>query len=122
MAAGIGIFGTEGRAKGIDETHGQSAQLPFELSRHGEMGRFAEEIFAVINGPCFCLWRVEQIEGGYIKHGAGSFAIAGCYNGCMQPEKPPVVVKLMYGKSHGMANTKYSTKSICTHPQVGVFT
>ncbi|MNL46532.1 hypothetical protein D3C87_1692550 [compost metagenome] len=54
MAAGVGVFSTEGWAEGVDFGQGTSVRLAIQLARYGQECFFTEEVLVEIN---FAFWR-----------------------------------------------------------------
>ena len=51
VAAGVGVFGAEGGAEGIDVREGGGEELPLELAADGEPGLLPEKVLPPIDWP-----------------------------------------------------------------------
>ena len=62
VAAGIGVFGAERRAKRVDLSERETIRLHVELSRDGQECLAAEEIFTEIHLPLRRAGQIGEIE------------------------------------------------------------
>ncbi len=117
MAAGIAVFGTEGRAESINVGKGAGKEFTLQLTTNGQTGSIAKKILPPIDGSIQLRWP-SRIEGGDPKHLAGSLAIVAGDNWRMDVEKPPLPEKIMNCERQSAAHSKHGTKSIGPRPQM----
>src|SRR5690606_5738474 len=77
-----------------------------------------EKIFFIINSAIFSTRKFVQIQSGYSEHFTCTFCITSCNDGCMYVIETILIEIMVYGISHCMTYAKYSSKSVCTWPQV----
>ena len=75
MARGVRVFGTERGAEGVDAAQRECAQLAFELARHREVARLAEEVLRVVDRPLPGPGQVVHIERRHLEHRTGALAV-----------------------------------------------
>ena len=49
VTAGVGVFGTEGRAKGVDFRQRAGVRFAVELTGYGQEGLFTKEVFVIVH-------------------------------------------------------------------------
>ena len=96
VALGVGIFGAEGRAKGVHIAKGHGEVLGVQLAGHGQAGLFAEEVLGVVHLPVLGLGDVVQIQGGHLEHLAGALAVAAGDDGGLHIDEAPALEELMH--------------------------
>ncbi len=64
-------------------------------------------------------WWIFIIQGCNAKHRPGTFCIRTGDDRGMEVKKSVVVEIFMNGKSHGMPDSQYGAKRVCSRPQMG---
>ena len=121
MARSIGVFGAERRAEGVDCTEGGGAQLAFELTGYGERCRLAEEVGGVVYGTLFGARQVVKVEGGDLKHSAGSLAVACGDQRGVQVEETALLEVAVDGVGQSGAHAEHGRERVGARAQVGDF-
>ena len=119
MARGIGVFGTERGAERVDAAQRQRAQLAFELARHGEVARFAEEILRIIDRALLGPRQVVQIERRHLEHRTGALAVRSRDDRSMEIVETVVVEILVDGIGHGVTDAEHRAERVRARTQVG---
>ena len=120
MARRVAVLGAEGGAEGVDGTQRRGAELAFELSADGEAGLFAEEVVVVDDLTLFVLLQVVEVLGGHLEHVAGTFAVAGSDERCVEVEEAVLVEVGVDGHRHVMADAHHGPEGVRAQAHVGV--
>ena len=118
VARGVAVLGAERGTEGVDGTQGGGCKLAFELSAHGEGSLLAEEVVGVDDVPLLVLLQVVEVLGSDLEHLAGTFAVAGGDEGCVEIEIAVLVEIGVDGHGHVVANAEHSTKGVGSGTQV----
>ena len=119
MAGGVGVFGPESGAKGIDVAEGRGHDFRFHLAADGEVGGATEEVFAVVGLAFFVGGDFGGVEGADAEHFARALAVAGGDDGAVDPEKFALAEELMDGLGTGIAYTHDRAQGVGAGAQVG---
>ena len=122
VARGVGVFGPEGRTKGINIAQGTGKNLGFELTADSEEGRLGKEVLGVINFAFRRQRWLLLIEGGNAKHLAGTFAVARCDDWRVHIMKFLILEKLVDRVGEAAAHAEDGAEQIGAGPQVSDFT
>ena len=113
MARGVGVFGAEGGAEGVDVAQGAGHGFAFELAADGEVGGFAEEVFfmAFVVG--------KRVECGDAEHFARAFAVAGSDERRVYPDEVSFLKEAVDGGSQAAAGAEDGAEEVGAGAQVG---
>ena len=118
MAGGVGVFGTEGGAEGIDVAEGHGIGLAVELAGNGQIGGFAEEVLAEVHLAVLGQGNVLQIHGGDLEHFACALAVRAGDQGSVDIDEIPLLEELVDGHGCQAADTEHGLEGVGTGPQV----
>ena len=118
MARSVRVFGAESRAEGVDGAKSRGSEFAFQLSAHGKCRRFSEEVAAVVGFAVLCHGQAAQREGGHLEHCAGSFAVAGCDERCVEVEESFFLEKFMDGESQCGTHAQHRSECVGAGAQV----
>ena len=119
VALGVGIFGAEGRAEGINRVEGQAKAFDVQLAADGQVGLLAEEILAEIDHFLFIPGRVFQVQGGDAEHLPGAFAVAAGDDRRVHVDEVAFLEKTVDGVGQQAAHPEDGHEGIGARPQVG---
>mmetsp|Transcript_75451 Transcript_75451/g.110537 ORF Transcript_75451/g.110537 Transcript_75451/m.110537 type:complete len:303 (-) Transcript_75451:806-1714(-) len=107
MAGCLTVLSPEGGAKGVDVAQRARIRLATKLSRHGQEGRFAEEVVAKVHLTGLGFLERIHVSGksGDSEHFACSLAVAGCDDRSLEVEKPLLLEKGMRRLGERRPNT-----------------
>ncbi len=119
MPGGVGIFGTEGGAKGVDvlESHGEGFAV--ELTGNSQIGGLTVEVLGEIHLAVLSLGDVVQVEGGDLEHFAGAFAVRTGNQGRVDIHKVPILEELMDGHGSQAPHAENSLEGVGAGTQMG---
>ena len=118
MPRRIGVFSAESRAEGVYLAQGQGTDFCLELPGDREVGRAAKEVGFPVYVAFLCAGQIIEVKGGYAEHFTGPFCIASRDDGRVEIVEPIVVVELVDGERHCMANPEHGAKGIGAHAEV----
>ena len=75
VARGIGVFGAERGAEGVDRTECRGTELTFELSRYGQSRALTEEVVGIVDLSVGIFVQIIEILRRYLEHLSGTFAV-----------------------------------------------
>ena len=121
MARGVRVFGTERGAEGVDAAQRECAQLAFELARHREVARLAEEVLRIVDRPLPGPGQVVHIERRHLEHRAGAFAVRSRDDRGVEIVESVFVEIFVDGVSHGVTDAEHRAERVGARTQVGDF-
>ena len=119
VARRVGVLGAERGAERVDAAQGQRTQLAFELARHGEVARLAEEVLRIVHLALPGFRNVVQIERRHVEHGAGALAVRGRDERRVEVVESVAVEVVVDGIGHGVADAQHGAERIGARTQVG---
>ena len=120
MSWRVAVFGSEGRAEGVNLPQSRCSKLAFKLSAHGKASHLAEEVVVVVNFSVLVFLQVVQVFGCNLEHLACPFCIASGDDGRMEVEETMLVKVLMNGESHVVAYTHNGAEGVGAQAEVCV--
>ena len=121
VAGGVGVFGAEGGAEGVDVGHCLGEYFGFQLAADGEVGGAAKEVGGVVDGAAGGGGQAVEVEGGDAEHCAGALGIAGGDDGGLEVEEAAPLEELVDGECHRVADAGDGAEGVSAGAQVGVF-
>ena len=118
MPAGIGVFGAEGRAEGVDIGKRRGKQLALQLSAHGQAGLGAEEVLVPGDAPVN-LRRVVRVEGRHPEHLAGTLTVVGGNDRRMDVEETALLEEGVHRVGDTAAHAEHGPECVGPGAQVG---
>lgn len=122
MSAGVAVFGTEGRAEGVDVTQRGTLVFNVQLSRHGQEGFLAEKVFFEVDEiAALHKW---QFFGIFVQnccdleHLTCTLAVTGGDDGGVDVEEPVPVEEFVSGLCEGITNTCNASEQFSSRPQM----
>ena len=112
MPAGIGIFGSKRRPKGVHAAQRQCPAFHVQLTTDGEVALLAEEVLAEVHLAIRSARQVGQVKRADAEHFTSTFAITCSDDRCVNPEEAVVAEVAMYCLRHGVANTAQCAERI----------
>ena len=106
VARGVGVFGAEGGAEGVNvaECHGEV--LGVELSGDGQAGLLAEEILRIIDLAVLGLGDVLEVERRDLEHLARALAVGAGDDGGVDVGEAAALEELMHREGRGGAHAE----------------
>ena len=121
VARGVGVFGTECGAKGVDVGQGQGEYFRLKLATDGQKRGLPEEVLFRID-RAILHWKVFQVQGRYPEHGSGALGIAGGNHGRLQEDEPPFLEKGVDRVGQRVSHPSHGAEGVGPGPQVGNLT
>ncbi|MNF78279.1 hypothetical protein D3C84_604550 [compost metagenome] len=118
VAAGVGVFGAEGRAEGVDLGQGAGIGLDVELTGDGQEGLLAEEVLVVIHLAFGRARQVFHVQGGDAEHLASAFGVGGGDEGSGDPQIAFFVEEAVNGLGQAVAYPGHGADHVGTGTQV----
>ncbi len=122
MTAGVGVFGAEGWAEGIDFGQRTGVSFAVELARDRQEGFFTKEVFIVVH---FAFWRARQvfeIQRRDAEHFTCTFCIRRSDQRSRNPEVTLLIEETMQRLRQRMTHARHRTNQVGTRTQVRDFT
>ena len=119
VAGGVGVFGTECGAEGVDGSEGCGSELAFELSADGEGCGFAEEVGGVVYFALLGERKAGEGKRGDLEHGSGAFAVAGGDEGGVEVVESSLLEVAVDGEGEGGAHAEHGREGVGAWAQVG---
>ena len=119
VAGGVGVFGTECGAEGIDGSEGCGSELAFELSADGEGCGFAEEVGGVVYFALLGEGQLGEGKRGDLEHGSGAFAVAGGDERGVEVVESALLEVAVDGEGEGGAHAEHGREGVGAWAQVG---
>ena len=110
VARGVGVFGAECGAKGVNIGEGAGHDFPFKLARNCEESGFAKKILGVI---------FPFSKSRHTEHLAPSLTVRSGNDGSLNVEKSFLLEKKMGCKSERISHSSDRSLRICSGAQVG---
>ena len=120
VAAGVGVFGAEGRAEGVDLGQGAGVGFDVQLAGHGQEGLLAEEVLVVVHLAFGGARQVFHVQGGDAEHLAGPFGVGGGDEGRRDPEVALFVEEAVNGLGEAVAHPGHGTDDVGAGTQVAL--
>ena len=118
MTGSVGIFSAECRAESVYGTKCGGTQLAFQLARHGECCRLAEEVLRVVHLAVISAWGIIHVKRGHLEHRSGSLAVAGSDKRSVEIEKALFLEKLMYRERKSAAYAEHRPERVGARTQM----
>ncbi|SVK49615.1 Uncharacterised protein [Acinetobacter baumannii] len=121
VAAGVGVFGAEGWAEGVNLRQRASVGFAVQLAGNGEEGFLTEEVFAEIDGALVGARQVFQIQRGHAEHLTGAFGIGGGDQRSRDPEIPIFMEEAVDRLRQSMTYARHGADQVGARAQVSHF-
>src|SRR3970282_660632 len=119
MARRIAVLRAEGGAERIDLGKAQGKNLGLQLTANLQVWGPAEEVLRQVDVTVRAAREVAQVQGCYIKHLAGTFAIRGGDNRRLNVDEVSLLKKAVNCAGEGVAHAESRAEGVATDPQVG---
>ena len=95
VSRGVGVFGAEGRAEGVNVAEGLCVGFSVQLPGNREVGRLAEEILRVIHGAVLSAGRIADVQSRHLEHFAGALCVRARDDRGVDVDKTALLEELM---------------------------
>ena len=118
MARGVGIFGAEGRAEGVDIAESLCEGLTVQLTGHGQIRLLAEEVFGIVDRAIFESGRVIEVERRHLEHFTGAFTVRACDERRVDIDEAALLEELVDGVSDDAAHAEHGLEGVGSDTQM----
>ena len=118
VAGGVGVFGAEGRAEGIDVAEGLREGLAVELAGDGQVRLLAEEVLAVVDPAVFSAGQVIKIERRDLEHLARALAVGAGDERRMDVDEVALLEELVDGVGDEAADAEDGLEGVRARTQM----
>ena len=122
VAAGVGVFGAEGWAEGVDFRQCAGIGLAVQLAGYGQERLFTKEVFIEVDFALIVTRQVFQIQRRHAEHFAGAFGIGSGDQRGGNPEEALFVEESVQRLRQGMTHASYRANQVGARTQVRYFT
>ena len=118
VARGVGIFGAEGRAEGVDIAESLCEGLTVQLTGHGQIRLLAEEVFGIVDRAIFESGRVIEVERRHLEHFAGTFTVRACDERRVDIDEAALLEELVDGVGDDAAHAEDGLEGVRSRAQM----
>ena len=118
VAGGVGVFGAEGRAEGIDVAEGLRKRLAVELAGDGQVRLLAEEVLAVVDPAVLSAGQVIKIERRDLEHLARALAVGAGDERRMDVDEVALLEELVDGVGDEAADAEDGLEGVRARTQM----
>ena len=118
VARGVGVFGAEGGAEGVDVAEGHGEGLAVELAGDGQIGGLAEEVLGIIDLAVLRSGRVIDIKRRDLEHFARALAVGAGNERRMDVDEAALLEELVDGERNQAADTENGLEGVGARAQM----
>ena len=118
VAGGVGVFGAEGRAEGVDVAEGLRKRLAVQLAGDGQVRLLAEEVLAVVDLAVLRARQIVKIERRDLEHFARALAVGAGNERRVDIDEVALLEELVDGIGDQTADTEHGLERVRARAQM----